>query len=180
MWTYVILAIVWAAIIFKWLVPVIRKRIACEIYEAIGLGGFFTLLVLGIGGQLSYHHILSLRIIGFILYLPAAFFVFSAFANLKGRGKPENGWEETTVVIDQGIFRLVRHPLYLGTAIWTVAVIFLFPSVSSIILGVACIFCFGMASRKEDRFNLEKFGEPYRRYMQKVPRWNFFQTLGRR
>ncbi|GAG80166.1 unnamed protein product, partial [marine sediment metagenome] len=29
-----------------------------------------------------------------------------------------------------------------------------------------------MASRKEDAFNIEKFGDEYREYMKKVPMWN--------
>jgi len=41
MWVYVIVAAMWGGIISGWLIPVVRKRIICEIYEACGLGGFF-------------------------------------------------------------------------------------------------------------------------------------------
>jgi len=37
-----------------------------------------------------------------------------------------------------------------------------------------------MASKKEDEFNITKFGDDYREYMQKVPMWNVLKELRRR
>jgi protein-S-isoprenylcysteine O-methyltransferase Ste14 len=37
-----------------------------------------------------------------------------------------------------------------------------------------------MASRKEDVFNIEKFGDTYKDYMRRVPMWNVFQGLRKR
>jgi protein-S-isoprenylcysteine O-methyltransferase Ste14 len=34
-----------------------------------------------------------------------------------------------------------------------------------------------MASKKEDEFNIKKFGESYKEYMKKVPLWNFLKGL---
>jgi len=177
MWKYIILAIMWVGIILGWLIPVIRKGVVYEIYEAFGLGGFFTLLILGLGGIWIQFNVLPLRIIGFILYIPAAFFVLSAFATLKRMGKPETGWEHTTIIINSSVFRIVRHPLYLGTAIWTIGLMLVFQSVPSTILGIVNMFCFWMASKKEDTFNIQKFGDGYREYMKKVPMWNAFKGL---
>ena len=180
MWIYITLAAMWGGIIFGWLIPMIKERIVHEIYEACGLGGFFTLLILGLSGVLTQFNILPLRIIGFVLYVPAAFFVVSAFITLKRKGKPETGWEETTAIIDSSVFRIVRHPLYLGTAIWTVGLMFVFQSIPLAILGIVNIFCFYMASRNEDAFNIEKFGDGYKEYMKKVPMWNAFKGLRKR
>ena len=93
---YLILISMWMGIIFGWLIPVIRKHIIYEIYEAIGLGGFFTLLVLGLSREFKQFYILPLRVIDFILYVSATFFVILAFISLislKYKGKPEKGWE---------------------------------------------------------------------------------------
>ena len=180
MWTYIILALIWAGIIFGWLIPVIRKRIIYEIYEACGLGGTFSLLTLGLGGLLAQYNVLALRVVGFVLYIPAAFFVIYAFIGLRREGKPETGWENTTTMIKSSAFRIVRHPLYLGTAIWTIGLMLIFQSIPSILLGMVNVFCLLMASRKEDAFNIEKFGEGYREYMEKVPMWNAFRSLRKR
>jgi protein-S-isoprenylcysteine O-methyltransferase Ste14 len=34
-----------------------------------------------------------------------------------------------------------------------------------------------MASRKEDEFNMKKFGDKYKEYAKKVPMWNIFKGL---
>jgi protein-S-isoprenylcysteine O-methyltransferase Ste14 len=80
-------------------------------------------------------------------------------------------------MLDTGIFGLIRHPLYFGTALWSVALILVSQSILSILLGGGAIFCFWMASRKEDEFNIIKFGDRYRDYVKKVPRWNVFRGL---
>ena len=180
MWIYIIVAAMWGGIISGFLIPVIRKRIICGIYEAFGLGGFFTLMILGLGGVWTQFNIVPLRITGLVLYAPAAFFVISAFIALRRKGKTETGWESTTTMIDSSVFRIVRHPLYLGTAIWTVGLMLVFQSIPSTILGIVNVFCFWMASKKEDAFNIEKFGDGYKEYMKRVPMWNAFRALKNR
>ncbi|HEX75056.1 MAG TPA: isoprenylcysteine carboxylmethyltransferase family protein [Dehalococcoidia bacterium] len=153
-----------------WVVSVAKKRITYEIYEVCGLACFFSILFLS--GWQPGPGILPLRVVGLILYIPAIFFVVSAFITLGRKGKPKDAWEQTTIVIDSWVFRIVRHPLYLGTTIWAVGVMLVFQSILSIVLGIATIFCCWMASKKEEQHNLHKFGEEYKKYLEKVPMWN--------
>jgi steroid 5-alpha reductase family enzyme len=178
MWAYIICAGMWIAIIFGWLIPVIRKRMVQEIYMACGLGVYFSLILLGWVWKTI--DIRPLLYIGYTLIVLGIAFVVSSFVSLKYRGKPESGWEITTVLIDSGVFGIVRHPLYLGSAISMTGVILVIQSVPSTILGLVAIFCFWMASRKEDVFNIEKFGDTYKDYMRRVPMWNVFQGLRKR
>jgi hypothetical protein len=101
MWIYIMVAAMWGGIISGWLIPVIRKRIICEIYEACGLGGSFMLMILGLGGIWTQFYIVPLRITGLVLYAPAAFFIVSAFIVLKSKGEPETRWESTTTMIQR-------------------------------------------------------------------------------
>jgi len=179
MGAYILFALMWVVIIFAWTIPTMRRGLVHEFYESLGLGGFFSLLILGVDGMLVDYNILPLKVIGFLLYVPAGFFVVSAFASLKKRGKPKEGWEETTEMIEGSVFGLVRHPLYLGTAIFTVAFMLIFQSLASIVLGIVCILCFWLASKREDDYNIEKFGDSYEEYMKRVPMWNFFKRLKR-
>jgi protein-S-isoprenylcysteine O-methyltransferase Ste14 len=173
---YIICAAIWIGIIFLWLIPVIRKRIVYEIYAACGLGIMFSLIVLGYlvskGGN-----IVPLVYIGYAFYIPAAVFVISSFSSLKHKGKPESGWEHTTEFIESSVYRIVRHPLYLGGALFTVGIILLIQSILFTIFGLVAIFCFWTASKKEDEFNINKFGYSYRKYMKKIPMWNFLNGL---
>jgi protein-S-isoprenylcysteine O-methyltransferase Ste14 len=176
MLAYMICAAIWLGIIFLWLIPVIRKRIVYEIYVACGLGIMFSLIVLG---HLVYKrgNIVPLVYIGYVFYIPAAVFVISSHSSLKHKGKPESGWEHTTKFIESSVYRIVRHPLYLGGALFTVGIILLIQSILSTIFGLVAIFCFWAASKKEDKFNINKFGDSYRKYMKRVPMWNFLNGL---
>lgn len=167
----------WGGIAAGWLAPMIRKRIVCEIYEACGLGSFFTVLILGHAGVGRQLNILTLQIVGLVILVTGSYFVISAFVALKRKGKPKTGWENTTIMISSNIYRIVRHPLYLGTIVSAIGLMLIYQSIPSTIAGIASVFCCWMASKKEDSFNIEKFGDNYREYMEKVPMWNFFKGL---
>jgi protein-S-isoprenylcysteine O-methyltransferase Ste14 len=175
MLAYTICAAVWLGIIFRWLIPVVRKRLVYEIYAACGVGIMFSLMVFGHltkkGGMLP------LIYLGFAFYVPAAVFVISSFISLKHKGKPKSGWEHTTKLIESSVYRIVRHPLYLGSALFTTGIIFLVQSIPFTIFGLVAIFCFWMASKKEDEFNIKKFGDDYREYMGEVPMWNVLKGV---
>jgi protein-S-isoprenylcysteine O-methyltransferase Ste14 len=177
MWAYIICAGIWVGIIVGWLIPVIRKRIVYEIYEACGLGIYLSLIA--VGWIWKAIEIPPLLYVGYALFAFAAFLVIFSFVGLRHKGKPKSGWEHTTLLIDSGVFQIVRHPLYLGTAIWTIGIMLVIQSVPSTILGLVAIFCFWMASKGEEEFNIKKFGQGYQEYMREVPRWNVFKGLGR-
>jgi protein-S-isoprenylcysteine O-methyltransferase Ste14 len=177
MWAIIVCAALWTGITLGWLIPVIRKRIAHEIFAAFGVGGFFTLLILSLSGIWATWDISALRIIGFILNAVGLSFVIFAFLHLRYHGKPTDAWEQTTVVIRKGVYGIVRHPLYFGTAVCTLGVIFAHLSIASGILGAVCIVCLFLASKMEDSYNIEKFGDEYRQYMKDVPLFHPFGRL---
>ena len=173
---YIILGGIWILIVFWWLIPVIRKHIVHEAYMACGLGILFSLIVLGSlvwkSGVFSV-----LTYIGWAFYIPATILVISSFIYLIRSGKPESGWEHSTMLIERGIFRIVRHPLYLGSALFSVGLILIIQSIPSALLGIVAIICFGVASKKEDIFNIRKFGDRYKIFIDKVPMWNILKGL---
>jgi protein-S-isoprenylcysteine O-methyltransferase Ste14 len=183
MWEYIILVGIWIGIIFGWIIPIIRKHnkhLAYEIYVACGVGILFSSMVsVNSDGIWVQSDIPFLRIIGEILQIPAIALVISSIISLKLRGKPKDYWEKSTTMVNRGIFRIVRHPLYLGAAIFGVSFILVAQSIPSTLLGLAIIFCFLIASKKEDEFNIKKFGDSYKEYMGKVPMWNILNGLVR-
>ena len=165
-----------------------REHITGEIYNHTGLGIFFTLLTVGCffpeAGMYAPADASWPRTVGLVLYVPSAFLVFGAMIQLKRKGKPEAGDalapHGTTVVVDTGIYGVVRHPMWLGLVIWSVALMLVFQSVLSVVMGAVAIACFRIGSVKEDRFNVEEFGDAYREYMKRVPMWDFLKGLRRR
>jgi len=188
---YIILAAIGAVIWVlngRYIAEGARNRIVSEIYAHTGLGIFFTVLVLEatLGGTevWAQGNILWVRILGFALYVPAVIFVFGSMIALHRQG--EAGDKDaltpygTTMVVDSGVFGVVRHPMWLGMIIWSVALMLVSQSIPAIIMGVAAVNLFRLAAVKETGFNLEKFGDAYREYINRVPMWNIFKRLRRR
>lgn len=179
-----ICAIIWI-VNGRWIIHSAREHITGEIYNHTGLGIFFTLLVLelilGEAGMWTRANISWLQIIGYILYIPSAFLVFDSMIQLKHKGKSKAGDalapHGTTVVVDTGIYGIIRHPMWLGMAIWSIALVLVFQSILSIVLSTVAIVCFRMGALKEDEFNVKEFGDAYREYMKRVPTWNFLKGL---
>jgi protein-S-isoprenylcysteine O-methyltransferase Ste14 len=180
MWTYIICAFIWIVNI-KFIVQGIREKTQSEVYAHIGLSIFLTLSIIGLTQPQSGKvraDILWLKIAGLVLFLPSAFFVVVPTVTLERKGKSKTSASplfapsDATIMLDTGIFKMIRHPLYFGTALWSVAVIFVIQSILSLLLAGGAIFCFWMASKKEDQLNLKKFGDRYQEYMERVPLWN--------
>jgi protein-S-isoprenylcysteine O-methyltransferase Ste14 len=153
------------------LIPVVQERRVWIAFAHGGTAVFFTSLLLNLGfpqtGDLA--DILWLQITGFVLCIPAAFLFGSAIAAI-ARGN----------LVRTGIMRIIRHPMYLGTAIASFALILIFQSLLSIALFVTAAILLWIASKKEDDYNLERFGDSYREHMSLVPRWNFFKGVRNR
>ena len=168
----------------KEIIRALRERATSEIYIHTGMGIFFSLLTLewalGVFRLWTRLEILSLRVIGFILFIPSAYLVAVSHYELKHKGRPTSAKiSTTTAFVDAGIYRIVRQPMTLGMAIWSIALILVFQSVLSIILGASSIVCFWLSARKEVEYNIGKFGDNYREYMKKIPMWNIIRGLRR-
>lgn len=162
----------------RWIIHAVKEHITSEVYIHTGLSIFFTLLMLGIFKLWTQFDILWLQIIGLILYVPSAILVFGSMFGLKHKGKPDTSDPTaTTTLVDTGVYRIVRQPMTLGMAIWSIALILVFQSILSVILGILSFFCFWMSARKEVEYNMKKFGDEYREYMKEVPIWNIFKRL---
>ncbi|MCK4475852.1 MAG: isoprenylcysteine carboxylmethyltransferase family protein [Methanophagales archaeon] len=167
-----------------WIMQAVKERFTSEIYIHTGLGIFFTLLALeltvGIRGAWMHFGIFCLAVIGWILYIPSAILVFGSIIELKRKGKTETyDPSYTTTFVDTGMYSIIRQPITLGMAIWSIALILVFQSILSIILGIFVIFCCWISARKEAEYNVRKFGNEYKEYIKKVPMWNIFKGIRR-
>lgn len=80
---------------------------------------------------------------------------------------------KTKVLIRHGIYKVIRHPLYLG---WILSVfittILLYPHWIFITTGIPGIVAIYLISIEEERSSIKQFGSSYKSYMKKVPRMN--------
>jgi protein-S-isoprenylcysteine O-methyltransferase Ste14 len=108
----------------------------------------------------------SLRTIGWIFWAIGIILVILPYYYIYYR-KEEN-------LMDRGIYAIVRHPLYLGWILGIfVATAFLYQHWLFVAIGIPGTASVYFIARYEERSNLDKFGDDYKRYMQKVPRMNF-------
>ena len=179
---WMLLFVAMMAYVAWWLIGSIRKRIVFEVEMALGVGSLwatiFVPMFLDLPDLVPWPFALSLA--GYLLlWLGIGLFVVTILSLRRG-GKPTSGWERTRELTTSGIHGLVRHPMQLsgilgacGTAVWR-------PALVVLILSAVSVTCFALAARAEDRFNVAKFGEPYRVYMEQVPALNLLAGISAR
>jgi len=113
--------------------------------------------------------------VGWLTLVVALFFFFSLIIYFRKEGKPGEGKSlmNTTVLVDSGTYGIIRHPYVLGVILMMCASILIFQHWLSAIIGVPIIVWGYLQAVKEEKGLIIKFGDDYKRYMQKVPRINF-------
>lgn len=116
---------------------------------------------------------------GWIVWIVGIVLIFLPMFVLRSKGgvAKGEGYVQTTVLVDSSIYSVVRHPQYLGWLLMYPAMMLFNPHwliVGLGLLGMACVYLF---TRQEDEHLVEKFGKPYGRYMQTVPRMNLIAGI---
>jgi len=115
-----------------------------------------------------------LRYVGWMIGAISLPFFFSPLIYFSKEGKPGEGkgLMDTTVVVDSGTYGIVRHPQFLGCILLMSASILISQHWLSAIIGIPIIVRTYIEVVKAEKGLIVKFGEPYKRYMKKVPRMN--------
>ena len=91
----------------------------------------------------------------------------------KGGAQEGESWLRTLVVVDSGVYAVVRHPMYLSFMLLVLALMLISQHWLSIILGIPVMVFLYLGMRVEEQSSIKKFGDDYIRYMDRVPRMNF-------
>ena len=116
-----------------------------------------------------------LKHIGWITLAVSAVFGWLPILVFRKKGGVPKGksYIQTTVLVDSGIYAVVRHPQYLSGALINLALILITQHWLIAMIGIVAIVLNYLIALKADWEIIEKFGDEYRRYMQRVPRLNF-------
>lgn len=78
---------------------------------------------------------------------------------------------QTNVLVTQGVYEYMRHPMHLGLFLFPVGIAFLIgsPSFILIIAPLEILFMFMMIKTYEEPEAIQKFGKEYIEYMRKTP-----------
>jgi protein-S-isoprenylcysteine O-methyltransferase Ste14 len=178
-----LLAVIWAFNL-RWLIQALRRGIRSGIFMHLGLGLFLSIvaveLTLGSAAPWVRLNSIAVRVVGLILYLPSGALVIAAFLALHRSGRARD-LTESVQLVTTGVFGLLRQPMTLGIALWSLALVLVFQSLFSLCLAVATAALMRVAASTEAEYNQRKFGPAYAEYARAVPMWNIFQSLlGRR
>jgi protein-S-isoprenylcysteine O-methyltransferase Ste14 len=90
----------------------------------------------------------------------------------KGKAPEGKNWIQTSVLVDSGIYAIVRHPMYLSFILIIISLILISQHWLSLIFGIPIVMYFYLSMGREESSSIEKFGDDYKSYMKSVPRMN--------
>ncbi|KPK01120.1 MAG: hypothetical protein AMS20_14230 [Gemmatimonas sp. SG8_28] len=76
--------------------------------------------------------------------------------------------EATQVIVETGIYRFIRHPLYASLLLFVWGAFLKGLDVTSGALALPATAAFALTARYEERFNLARFGSRYAAYMRRT------------
>ena len=124
--------------------------------------------------EVSQIKILAYTGVGLYVFSGIVFGMLPTFEfRKKGGVKKGKSYIHTTKLVDTGIYSIVRHPQYITFILWAIAGMLLFQHWIVIGLGIPVIPFTYIDLINADKDGIKKFGNEYKKYMQKVPRANF-------
>ncbi len=117
--------------------------------------------------------------LGFLcLAISAILILLSYILKKEGEMEEEKGFV-TTKLVDTGIYGVVRHPIYLSLAYLFIGFALISQHPLSLFLGFTMVLLCYYYMIEEEKLTIEKFGEEYLHYMNKVPRSNLLLGIWR-
>jgi protein-S-isoprenylcysteine O-methyltransferase Ste14 len=112
------------------------------------------------------------RLAGLLPLLVGLILNVLADRSLKRHKTTVKPWEKSTALVTDGVFRLSRHPMYLGMVLMLAGVAILLGSLTPWCVLLALVLLFEARFITAEESVLEgSFGEAYRAYKKQVRRW---------
>ncbi len=115
---------------------------------------------------------LSLPQIGsWVLLAGSIMLAVYSYALLRSVGKPTGSVERTTRMVDVGVYRFIRHPLYASLVLFSGGALLKHISPLALVLAALACLCLIQTALTEEHENLSKFGAGYADYLRRT--WRF-------
>jgi protein-S-isoprenylcysteine O-methyltransferase Ste14 len=124
----------------------------------------------------------AVRYAGYGIWVISAVLGWMPIFVLKKQGGVAQGksYVHTTTLVTTGLYSIVRHPQYTAGILFSLALVLVSQTWLILALGLVVMVLLYIDIMITDKFEIEKFGEEYKRYMKEVPRTNFVLGIIRR
>ena len=139
-------------------------------YMFVAAEGLLVLFILNAGAMFQNPFQAS-QVVSWMLMLISAGVAILGFHALKRYGDAVEDWEDTTRVVQEGIFRHIRHPLYASLMCLSGGMLLKDVSLAAVLAFLVTFGFLAAASLVEERENLAKFGDAYREYALSTKRY---------
>ncbi|OFX20182.1 MAG: hypothetical protein A2041_09275 [Bacteroidetes bacterium GWA2_31_9b] len=117
-----------------------------------------------------------LQIFSWLFLIFGAYLVIAGFMEIQKNGKAEKSreaeslyqFEKTTELVDTGIFKYIRHPLYSSLIFLTWGILFKHITIPLIIVAVVSTVFLYLTSITDEKECITYFGDKYRDYMKRT------------
>ena len=113
-------------------------------------------------------------VIGVVLIAAGAALAIPAMRGFRSAGTHVEPWKPATALVTGGIFGRLRNPMYVGLTLLLTALSILLASDWMLVMTIffVPVIHFGVVKR-EERYLEAKFGDAYRQYQARVPRYGW-------
>ena len=113
--------------------------------------------------------------LGWLVLIASALFGWLPIYEFRKHGGVSEGesYMKTTELVTSGVYSVVRHPQFLAGVLICLSMILISQHSYSVVAGLIAGVTYAYEVVPADRRLVEKFWEPYRQYMERVPALNF-------
>lgn len=108
------------------------------------------------------------QLLSWLFLFASAFLAIHAFTLLRKMGRPVASIETTTVLVTDGAYKYIRHPLYASLLYFGWGVFLKAPTLTSAALTLAASIFLYSTAKTEEKENLGRFGKAYADFMGKT------------
>jgi protein-S-isoprenylcysteine O-methyltransferase Ste14 len=120
----------------------------------------------------SFVHGMFRWILGALLFLAGIALNVSGFITQRRAGTDPIPFNPSTRIVTHGLYRFTRNPMYIGFALWTLALAILIDSAWTLLaVPIGLVLIDRIVITREERYLERKFGEEYLNYKRRVRRW---------
>ncbi len=111
-------------------------------------------------------------ILGALIFVAGIALNVGGFITQKRAGTDPIPFNPSTRIVAHGLYRFTRNPMYIGFALWTLALAILVNSVWMLLaVPIGLVLIDRIVITREERYLERKFGEEYLNYKRRVRRW---------